>query len=142
MATECADEYYQGGQQDQRYPQQSPYENQVSQGPVSQYQQYRREQQYQQPTPVPPQPAVNINEKPDFNQTFRINKPRYNDIWAALLFLATFAGFVVVSGFAINAYSKTMSYQGGTIYGGSNTVGLSTNTVILLYVCPHQNAPF
>jgi hypothetical protein len=68
----------------------------------------------------------------DFNQTFRVVKPRYSDIWAAFLFLATFAGFVVVSAFAIQGYRETKLFQGGTIYGGASTVGLSTNTIMLL----------
>jgi hypothetical protein len=72
----------------------------------------------------------------DFSQTFHVVKPRYNDIWAALLFLATFAGFVVVLAFAIQGYGATKLFQGGSIYGGASTVGLSTNTIILLQVPP------
>ncbi len=72
------------------------------------------------------------DEKQDFHQTFKIDKPKYNDIWAALLFLLTLAGFIVVSGISIQGYNATKLFQGGTIYGGASTVGLSTNTIILL----------
>ena len=96
--------------------------------------QYGQQQQYPpQPLSYSPEPVTSAHgEKMDFNQTFHVAKPRYNDIWAALLFLATFAGFVVVSAFAIQGYSATKLFQGGSIYGGASTVGLSTNTIILL----------
>jgi hypothetical protein len=71
-------------------------------------------------------------EKKSFEQTFHVEKPKYNDIWAAVLFLLVFAGFVVVSAIAIQGYDKTKLFQGGGIYGGTNDVGLSTNTIILL----------
>jgi hypothetical protein len=110
-----------------------------------QYQPSPKQQQYQlppqQPKYTPDLPTYNKapaggpnGEKMDFNQTFHVVKPKYNDIWAALLFIATFAGSAVVSAFAIQGYSATKLFQGGTIYGGASTVGLSTNTIIFLYV--------
>ena len=75
---------------------------------------------------------VHEGGKQDFEQTFKLDKPKYNDIWAALLFIATFCGFVAVSGISIQGYSATKLFQGGGIYGAPATVGLSTNTIILL----------
>ena len=68
----------------------------------------------------------------DFQQTFKIEHPKWNDMWAAILFLITFAGFVVVSGLSIYGYSSTKGAQGGGIYGSANTVSLNTNTIVLL----------
>lgn len=143
-----ADNYFQEGQQDTRYAPQQQYGQQPQQyqnGGQQQYyppqQQQQQQQQYpppqqqqfsQQPPTYNQQAPQNNNEKINFNQTFKVDKPKYNDIWAALLFLATFAGFVVVSGISIQGYSATKLFQGGTIYGGASTVGLSTNTIILL----------
>jgi hypothetical protein len=148
-----ADAYFQEGQQDTRYMQQPQYGHPQyappQQAPYGQQPQYAQPQ-YQPPPqsqqvplqPYPQQPPM-YNQQPqqpmngqagkmDFNQTFKVEKPGYNDIWAAILFLLTFAGFVAVSGIAIQGYSATKLFQGGSIYGGANTVGLSTNTIILL----------
>jgi hypothetical protein len=73
-----------------------------------------------------------LGEKQSFNQTFYVEKPKYNDFWAALLLFLVFAGLVVVSAITIQGYDKTKLFQGGSIYGGASTVGLSTNTIILL----------
>jgi hypothetical protein len=123
-----ADAYFQEGQESTGFAQQPQY------GQQKQYQPPPPQQQYPpQPLTYSPEPVTSAHgEKMDFNQTFHVVKPRYNDIWAALLFLATFAGFVVVSAFVIQGYSATKLFQGGSIYGGASTVGLSTNTIILL----------
>lgn len=157
----AADTYFQDGQQDrnngyaqqpqnsyqpafngQNQYQQQPYQQQGYQQQPYQQQPYQQQpqnqQQYQEP--IPPKGPPRYNEqmqqgqegKQDFNQAFKMDKPKYNDIWAALLFLACFAGFVVVSGLAIQGYSATKLFQGGSIYGGASKVGLSTNTIILL----------
>lgn len=62
------------------------------------------------PPPGPPQqynqqPGYG-NEKITFDQQFKIERPKYNDLWAAILFLAVFAGFTAVSGIAIHGYCK------------------------------------
>ena len=127
----AADSYYQEGQQDvgkQQQQQQAQY--QQSYPPPT-------PQQYQQ-TPPPyggygQQPAQPQGDKVGFDQTFKIEKPKYNDIWAALLFLAVFLGFAAVSGLAIHGYSTTKGSQGGGIYNNdAQTVGLNTNTIVLL----------
>ncbi|KAI9742909.1 MAG: putative choline transporter, neither null mutation nor overexpression affects choline transport [Claussenomyces sp. TS43310] len=66
--------------------------------------------------------------KQDFNQIFRVDKPRYNDWWATLLLIATFLGFIAVSVIAINGYDDI---QVGGIYGDVNNIGLNTNTIVL-----------
>jgi hypothetical protein len=69
----------------------------------------------------------------EFDQQFQVQGPKYNDLWAALLFIATFLGFAAVSGLTIYGYSSTKGSQGKGIYNG-DTIGraLNTNTIILL----------
>lgn len=106
-------------------------------------QQYYNDGPYQQqpppyPNQEPPAPSQGqnysgqngVNEKPSFNQAFKVGRPKWNDLWAGLLvcvmrllltsarwqhtqllmiitspqFLAVVAGFAVVSGISINGY--------------------------------------
>jgi hypothetical protein len=153
----AADAYYQEGQQDissqqgqyqqQPYQQQPQYQQQV-QYPPPQQPQYQQEapppQQYQQAPPPqqysqqPPhygkQPETGNGEKIGFDQTFTIDRPKYNDIWAAVLFILTCSGFIAVSVLSIRGYATTN--QGSGIYNGSsaNSVALNSNTIILLSV--------
>ena len=67
--------------------------------------------QHYAPPPPHTGPAMNgvqqpYDEKASFDQTFAIPKPKYHDWWAGLLFIATFLGFVAVSGIAIHGYCK------------------------------------
>ncbi|OAP55396.1 hypothetical protein AYL99_10369 [Fonsecaea erecta] len=71
------------------------------------------------------------DDKQTFQETFKIQKPKYNDLWAGLLLIATFCGFVAVSGLTLYRYSKYHSFNGGGIYGASNDFSLDTNTIIL-----------
>lgn len=80
----------------------------------------------------------NAPNKQDFHQTFRPEGSRFKDIWAAILFLLVLAGFIAVSGLSIHGYSASSGQQGGGIYGDASTVGLNTNTIILLYVSGHH----
>jgi hypothetical protein len=124
----AADAYYQEGQgqyqQQAQYPppQQAPYQQQAP--PPQQYP--------QQPPQYGQQPYTGNGEKIGFEQTFTIDRPKYNDIWAAVLFLLTFAGFIAVSVLSIRGYAT--SNQGGGIYNGgsANMVSLNSNTIILL----------
>ena len=67
-------------------------------------------QGYSQPPPnygqnFNPRPEMNgYDNKPTFEQAFKIDKPKYNDWWAGLLFLAVFAGYVVISGISLQGY--------------------------------------
>jgi len=147
----AADSYYQQqGQQDyamqnqQQYPPQGQQYQAPNGPPPQQYQQYPPPQQQQQYNGPPkqqyaPPPPQNGNGKQDgppeygshsFAQSFKVDKPKYNDLWAAILFLLAFGGFVAVSGLALHGYSSTN--QGGGIYNsGASEVGLNSNTIIL-----------
>lgn len=88
-------------------PQPDYYNNGPANGPI----------QYA-PPPYPPQQdqKLEAGAPPTFDQAFAIQKPKWNDLWAGLLFLATCAGFVVVSGISIQGYGefspvKTLSNQ-------------------------------
>lgn len=120
----AADAYYQEGQAQYLPPEQPPYQQQAP--PPHQYP--------QQPPQYGQQPYTGNGEKIGFEQTFTIDRPKYNDIWAAVLFLLTFAGFIAVSVLSIRGYAT--SNQGGGIYNGGsaniNRVALNSNTIILL----------
>ncbi|EKD15369.1 uncharacterized protein L3040_001736 [Drepanopeziza brunnea f. sp. 'multigermtubi'] len=140
-----ADAYYQEGQQDiGMQAQQKGYIQQ--QGPGE----YQKQPQYQQgaynqydgaaASGYPQQPPKYGNIQPvnnapngngklsGFEQTFKLDQPKYNDLWATILFLLTFAGFCAVSGLAIHGY--TVAGTGG-IYDDENTLSLNSNTIIL-----------
>ncbi|RWA11217.1 hypothetical protein EKO27_g3917 [Xylaria grammica] len=89
-----------------------------------QQQQYGEQQQYGAP---PPQ----YSEKPMFDQAFKVERPKYNDLWAAILFLLVCIGFVAVSGLAIHGYASEKGTFGNGIYDSSSRAGLNTNTIVL-----------
>lgn len=139
----AADEFFRGapdGGQQQNY-QQQPYQQQNYQQQPYQQQQQQQQQPYQQQNyqqtdynpnagndQAPPYNApANPNEKQEFHEAFKVTKPKWNDLWAAILFLATCAGFVVVSGLSLSGYQTTT-------HGGSsnNTFGLNRLTIVLL----------
>ena len=89
---------------------------------------------------MPPPPTYGENfgnweEKPTFDQAFKVEKPKYNDIWAGLLFLAVVAGFIAISGIALQGYAAAYNYSGGGIYDSHNKFGLDTNTIVLFIFC-------
>lgn len=49
------------------------------------------------------------DQKVPFEQAFKIEKPKWNDVWAGILFMLFMAGFVVVSGIALQGYGRTMA---------------------------------
>ncbi|KAI9892493.1 MAG: putative choline transporter, neither null mutation nor overexpression affects choline transport [Vezdaea aestivalis] len=73
----------------------------------------------------------NGDAPPSYDQVFELEKPKYNDLWAAILFVVVFLGFVAVSAISIQGYAATKGSNGGGIYDGRTTFGLTTNTVIL-----------
>jgi hypothetical protein len=126
----AAEEYFQDGNrgapngQQQQY-QQQPYQQQNYQQQPYQQQDYQQNASNDQ---APPYSAPsNPNEKQDFHEAFKVPKPKWNDLWAAILFLATFAGFIAVSGIAIRGYQVTS--DGST---NNNTFGLNKLTIVLL----------
>lgn len=90
---------------------------------------------------MPPPPSYGQNyggpgqEKPTFEQAFKVEKPKWNDLWAGALLLVFAAGFVAVSGISIQSYASTYGFNGGGIYDSSNTFGLTTNTIVLFIFC-------
>lgn len=81
--------------------------------------------------PPHPQQQQGYGDKVNFDQAFAIQKPKFHDWWAGLLFIAVFLGYVAVSGITINGYSSTRDFNGGGIYDSQNDFGLSTNTIVL-----------
>ena len=77
-----------------------------------------------QPPPIP-------GNKPTFEQSFKLERPRWNDLWAGILLIVTFLGFAAVSGISIQGYAVTKGFNGGSIYSSANQFGLTTNTIIL-----------
>lgn len=49
---------------------------------------------------------MNYAEKPTFDQAFKVERPKYNDLWAGLLLIAVFCGYVAVSGLSIRGYGR------------------------------------
>ncbi|KAL1844961.1 hypothetical protein VTK73DRAFT_1424 [Phialemonium thermophilum] len=94
-----------------------------------------------QPSGGPPQQYGNhgssapygqgMGEKPSFDQAFAVPKPKWNDVWAGILFLIVFAGFVVVSAISIQGYAANRRQNGGGFDDQLNTFGLTTHTIIL-----------
>ena len=74
-------------------------------------------------------PGLGPDEPPPpytFEQQFRLSKPKYNDLWAAILFIVDFFGLIAVSAIAIIAYRATKSTNGNDIYDGKrNNFGVS-----------------
>ena len=140
MATrgEAADYYNDPNGQKAEYQMQQPH--QAHRGHRQGGRQQQQQQQWNGPQHMPPPPTYtenfgNLENKPEFDQAFKVEKPKWNDIWAALLFLAVFAGFVAVSGLSLQSYASTYSFNGGGIYDSQNDFGLDTNTIVLFIFC-------
>lgn len=88
------------------------------------YQDY--ENQYQE-TDYPEKPK----ELENFDESFKVEKPRFNDWPFALFFLLTFAGLFVVAGICLHALKLTWHFQGGSIYDSGNQFTLNTNTIVM-----------
>ncbi|KAK9457938.1 plasma-membrane choline transporter-domain-containing protein [Dipodascopsis uninucleata] len=114
------------------------HENQYSQQ-VPEYQpdyssNYQQQQNYAPPVNNYSKPGNDEKRPqngPTFEDEFKVEKPKWNDVWATILFLAVLAGFIVVSGISLNAYRGTKDFNGNGIYGSTQTFSLNTNTVVL-----------
>ncbi|KAI9594088.1 plasma-membrane choline transporter-domain-containing protein [Syncephalis fuscata] len=82
---------YYGQQPPQQYQQQQAYQTGP---PPPQYQSY--DQQQQQSYAPPPQSSTAYNDGEKFS-----NKTRFNDLWAAIVFIIHLAGFIVLAAFAV-----------------------------------------
>jgi hypothetical protein len=129
-----AADYYNGGGAPQQ-PQDAYYQGQPKYGqqPPNYGQNYG---QNYGPSQGPPPPQQHSgyqqdgygNDSKTFEQQFKLDKPKYNDLWAGLLFIAVFLGYIAVSAISIRGYSNQNS---GGIYGNANQFALNSNTVIL-----------
>ncbi|KAJ5793686.1 hypothetical protein N7457_000285 [Penicillium paradoxum] len=109
--------------------------NQPAPYPQPNYQQPNYQQpNYQQPAEPKPPPQYQQNV-PDsgynFDQAFKIEKPKWNDLWAGLLLIAVFLGYAAVSGLTIHKYATNKGFSGGGIYDSANDFSLNTNTLVL-----------
>jgi hypothetical protein len=119
---------FHGQQQYQMPPQQPP----MNYGPPPQ----PPPQNYSQPPPQnynhpPPQQQFDHVQDPPppyqtFEEKFAVSKPKYQDLWAAILFLISFFGLIVVSGISINGYRATAPTNGKGIKDGRNNFGVSS----------------
>ncbi|KAF3921734.1 hypothetical protein ABW21_db0208473 [Orbilia brochopaga] len=80
---------------------------------------------YEDNGPLPPKPGETFEEQ------FAVEKPKFNDLWAAVLWLLTFLGFIAVSVLALRGYARSDRTSGSGIYNGNAEFGLTTNTVVL-----------
>ncbi|KAL2886524.1 Protein PNS1 [Ceratocystis lukuohia] len=125
---------------------QQPYQPNPPQPNYSSYPQ----QDYSQPAPgnyqqapppngAPPAysfyPPTNENkENYTFNDAFKLQQPKYNDIWAGILFLVAQGGFLAIAALALTSYTGT-NRAGHGIYDGDSSFGLNTSTAILFAFC-------
>lgn len=127
------------GQQPQ---QPAPYANNNNNYNYSQQQQQQQQfdPEAQQNYGAPP--PINYETKPTgygvtFEERFKVEKPKWNDIPFTILFLAVLSGFIAIAVISIRAYGITHWFQGSGIYNSSsgssgNDFTLNTNALILL----------
>lgn len=116
---------YGGGEAANYYNQQQPPPppNAYYQGQPPQHQQYGQQQQgggYAPPSYPPPDQK---GEPPSYEETFKIAKPKWNDLWAGVLFLLTVAGFAAVSAISINGYGESRISSLLPLVGGRQREG-------------------
>ncbi|KAE8318425.1 plasma-membrane choline transporter-domain-containing protein [Aspergillus transmontanensis] len=123
-------ERFGGGQPPPPPQQQQPFYNNNGNNGNYQYADpnYQRGPEPKQPHEPPPTYNQAVY---GFDDAFKIEKPKFNDIWAGLLLIAVFLGYVAVSGITIHRYAKYKGFNGGGIYDSSNTFSLDTNTLVL-----------
>ncbi|KAK3370008.1 plasma-membrane choline transporter-domain-containing protein [Podospora didyma] len=68
---------------------------------------------------------------PSYDEVFKVEKPKYNDWWAGVLFILTLLGFAAVSAISIQGYSATRDDNSGGLKGQKNNFGLTTHTIWL-----------
>ncbi|VEU21549.1 DEKNAAC102203 [Brettanomyces naardenensis] len=80
---------------------------------------------------APPPPSAGQD---NFDEAFKVVKPKYNDIPFTILFLASVAGFIVVAVLGISYYHSHSGYEGSGVHDSFNTSTMNSNTVILLSI--------
>ncbi|KAL8890787.1 MAG: hypothetical protein Q9215_002091 [Flavoplaca cf. flavocitrina] len=130
----AADSYYNYGGQQQYQQQPNSIGNQQPQYPPG------PDLKFQQPPPnygqnnqntAPPLPQTAGDGKQTFENAFKLEKPKYNDLWAGILLILTFLGFTAVSGLSLQGYASNKSFNGGGIYNAPNDFSLNTNSIVL-----------
>lgn len=72
------------------------------------------------PSPIKPESS----DKLSFSEAFLVEKPKWNDIWATVLFTLVSIGFLVTSGFAFSGYKNSSAK--------SDTLSLNAHTIVCL----------
>ncbi|KAL3466276.1 plasma-membrane choline transporter-domain-containing protein [Aspergillus heterothallicus] len=106
---------------------QTGYQNGYQQNPA----QYRFHGGAPEPKPPQADPPTYNQAVYGFDDAFKVEKPKFHDLWAGLLLIAVFLGYVAVSGLSIYRYSKYKGFNGTGIYDSANSVSLDTNTLVL-----------
>ena len=133
---EAADYYNDPEAQKGDYQMQQPRQGQHGKRQPRQQQQWNGNGS--QHMPPPPTYGENFGEwqdKPEYHEAFKVEKPTWNDLWAGALFLLVFAGFVAISGLCLQSYAANQGFNGDGIYGSQNDFGLDTNTIVLFALC-------
>ncbi|KAM4057245.1 plasma-membrane choline transporter [Hirsutella rhossiliensis] len=121
------------GQPQQQYGQQQQQANYNYNGGNQQAwgnnQSYPQQPNYGAPPPYSVNPPQPNDDKYSFDEAFKLEKPKYNDVWAGVLFLLFVAGYVVVAVISIRGY-RTTGAPGSGIYRGNN-FSLNSNTLAL-----------
>ncbi|KAL9044745.1 MAG: hypothetical protein Q9214_002138 [Letrouitia sp. 1 TL-2023] len=113
----AADSYYNPGGQDPTFQQPPPN--------------YGQNYQKIAPPGPPPPPQVGTDGKQTFEQAFKLDNPKYNDLWAGILLILVFCGFTAISGLSLRGYASNKGFSGGGIYNAPNDFSLNTNTIVL-----------
>ncbi|QPG73491.1 hypothetical protein FOA43_000802 [Brettanomyces nanus] len=79
----------------------------------------------------PPTPNAGVD---NFDEAFKVDKPKWNDIPFIFLFLATVAGFVVVAVISISYYHSHTSYYGTGIHNGIESSTMNSNSLIVFAI--------
>ncbi|KAH0608567.1 uncharacterized protein H6S33_001701 [Morchella sextelata] len=138
---------YHGGEGSNQQWQQPPPQNYYG-GPPQQQQQFQLPQGQLKYAPNESSPSVQppmnqpYGEPPPytFEEKFAIQRPRYNDLWAAILFITDLLGLLALSIISFRSYSENKRVQNGGGIGvrgnEQSDFGLSNNTIVLfILVC-------
>ncbi|PSK41257.1 hypothetical protein C7M61_000933 [Candidozyma pseudohaemuli] len=121
--------YNQQYNQNQQYQHYGGYNQTQNQGYNQQNQGYNQgyDQEAQSNGPFSEKP----NQSENFDEAFKVAKPKLNDWPFTLFFIATVAGFIVVAVIVLRALKQTWDFQGGSIYDNANTFTVNSNTIIM-----------
>ncbi|PGH33235.1 hypothetical protein GX50_03913 [[Emmonsia] crescens] len=69
-----------------------------------------------------------------FKEAFKLYKKEYHDIWAGVLFLFNAFGFVFLSSFVMDRYTKGADFDGHTVNDPKNSIALDLNILMLFSI--------